>query len=99
LALLLTALAIGAFVDLRLGPDNEAAQLYIRLAWSAAGSLRAMPTIAMVKSLHLMSIYHGMAGDKSDSHRLLNAAWQQLHDVRFIFWDLTVIEADIDLVD
>ena len=99
LAILLTALAIGVLVDPDLEPYNEAAQLYIRLAWSAAGSLRAVPTIATVKCLNLMSIYHGMAGNKSDSHRLLISAWQRLHHVRLIFWDFTMIEADIGLVD
>jgi hypothetical protein len=99
LALLLTALAIGVLVDLDLEPHNEAAQLYIRLAWSAAGSLRAVPTISTVKCLQLMSIYHGMAGNKSDSHRLLISAWQRFRHVRFIFPYFTVIKADIGLTD
>ena len=98
LALLLTALAIGVLVDFDLGLDIEVAQLYIRLAWSTA-LLPALPTIATVKTLHLMSIYHGMAGDKYDSHRLLISAWQCLHHVGFIFRDFTAIEADIGLVD
>ena len=85
LALLLTALAIGVLVDLKLSPHHEEAQLYIRLAWSAAGSLRAMPTIATVKCLHLISIYHGMDWNKSNSHRLLISTWQHFHHVRFIF--------------
>jgi len=99
LALLLTALAIGVLVDIRLGPHNEAAQLYIRLAWLAAGSLRAVPTIATVKCLHLMSIYHGMVGNKLDCHRLLISAWERFHHVRFIFRDFTAIETDIGLID
>jgi hypothetical protein len=99
LALLSAALAIGALVDLRLGPNNEEAQRYIRLAWSAARSLRAVPTIATVKCLHLMSIYHGVVGNKLDCHRLLIAAWERLHHVRFIFQDFTAIEADIGLID
>ncbi|KIM77342.1 hypothetical protein PILCRDRAFT_623449 [Piloderma croceum F 1598] len=81
LALLLTVLAIGLLVDFDLGLEIEVAQLYIRLAWSTA-LLPALPTIATVKCLHLMNIYHGMAGDKYDSHRLLISAWQCLHYIK-----------------
>lgn len=102
LALLLTALAIGALVDLSLSPHDEEAQRYIRLAWSAARSVPDRPSIATVKCLHLMSIYHGLTGDGSDfkdSHRLLNSAWHFLHHVRSILQCFTVIRANIVLID
>jgi hypothetical protein len=94
-ALLSTALAIGALVDLRLAPYNEEAQRYYRAAsaaWSAAQLAPAKPTIAAVKCLHLMSIYHGLTdngSDFKDSHRLLNSAWQIIHHVISTFQDFT----------
>ena len=95
LALLLTALAIGALVELGQEPHNEEAQRYIRLAWSAARSVLVMPCIATIKCLHFMSIYHAMTGngwDFKDSHRLLNSAWQFIHHVRSIIQDFAILE-------